>query len=86
MLRIGVVGYGYWGPNIVRNLMNTDGVTVALVCDINPKSLVRLRHMYPSQEVTTNPDHVLSSPEIDAVAVVTPPSLHFPMARTACRT
>ena len=83
MLRIGVVGYGYWGPNIVRNLMNTDGVTVALVCDINPKSLVRLRHMYPSQEVTTNPDHVLSSPEIDAVAVVTPPSLHFPMARTA---
>ena len=83
MLRIGVVGYGYWGPNIVRNLMNTDGITVALVCDINPKSLVRLRHMYPSQEVTTNPDHVLSSPEIDAVAVVTPPSLHFPMARTA---
>jgi predicted dehydrogenase len=83
MLKIGVIGYGYWGPNIVRNFMNTVGATVASVSDVNPKSLVRVRSLYPSLEVTGNADDILSSPEIDAVAIITPPLLHFPMAKAA---
>jgi len=83
VLKIGVVGYGYWGPNIVRNFMNTKGGTVVAVSDVNPNSQVRVRSLYPSLEVTGIADDILASPEIDAVAIVTPPLLHFPMAKTA---
>ncbi len=83
MLKIGVIGYGYWGPNIVRNFINAGGATVVSVSDINPSSLARVRSMHPSVEVTQNPDDILLSPEIDAVAIVTPPLLHFPMAKKA---
>jgi len=83
MLKIGVIGYGYWGPNVVRNFTNAGGAIVAAVSDINPNSLARVRSMHPSVEVTQNPDDILLSPEIDAVAIVTPPLLHFPMAKKA---
>src|SRR5216117_2373595 len=83
VLKIGVVGYGYWGPNIVRNFMNAKGGTVVAVSDVNPNSQVRVRSLYPSLEVTGIADDILASPEIDAVAIVTPPLLHFPMAKTA---
>src|SRR5215510_8012426 len=82
-LRIGVIGYGYWGPNVVRNLYNTPNATVVSVCDLNPKSLQRVRRTYPTMEVTTNPDDLLTSTEIDAIAVVTPISHHFPLAKKA---
>ena len=83
MLNIGVIGYGYWGPNVVRNFMNTEGGTVASVSDVNPKALVRVRNTYPALDVTVNADDILLSPKIDAVAIVTPTSLHFPMAKAA---
>ena len=83
VLKIGVVGYGYWGPNIVRNFMNAKGGTVVAVSDVNPNSQVRVRSLYPSLEVTGIADDILASPEIDAVAIVTPPLLHCPMAKTA---
>src|SRR5436190_23246880 len=83
VLKIGVVGYGYWGPNIVRNFINAKGGTVVAVSDVNPNSQVRVRSLYPSLEVTGIADDILASPEIDAVAIVTPPLLHFPMAKTA---
>src|SRR5438552_4832740 len=76
-VRIGVIGYGYWGPNVVRNFYNTPNAVVASVCDLNPKSLQRVRRTYPSMEVTTNPADILTNPEIDAVAIVTPISHHF---------
>jgi predicted dehydrogenase len=82
-LKIGVIGYGYWGPNVVRNFYNAPNVTVSSVCDLNPKSLERVRSVYPSIEVTTNPDDVLTNPEIDAIAVVTPISHHYPLAKKA---
>jgi predicted dehydrogenase len=82
-LRIGVIGYGYWGPNIVRNFYNAGNATVVSVCDLNPKSLQRVRRMYPTMAVTTNPDELLTSPEIDAIAIVTPITHHFPLAKKA---
>src|SRR5215510_11097618 len=83
MLKIGVIGYGYWGPNIVRNFHNASNAVVATVCDMSPKALDRVRKSYPSIEVTTDTLDILKSPEIDAVAIVTPISHHFPLAQAA---
>ena len=82
-LNIGVIGYGYWGPNVVRNFYNNPDACVASVCDLNVKSLQRVRRMYPSMETTTDPADILSNPQIDAVAIVTPISQHFPLAKRA---
>jgi predicted dehydrogenase len=82
-LRVGVIGYGYWGPNVVRNFHNTPNAVVASVCDVNAKSLDRVRRSYPSIAVTTDPLDVLRSPAIDAVAIVTPISHHFSLAQLA---
>lgn len=83
MIRIGVIGYGYWGPNIVRNFYNARGASVEVVCDLSPKSHARVKSTYPSMEVTSNSDDVLTSPNIDAVAIVTPVSTHFSLAKKA---
>jgi len=82
-LKIGVIGYGYWGPNVVRNFYNTPDATVVAVCDLSPKSLQRVLRTYPSMQVTTNPADILTSPDIDAVAIVTPISHHFGLAKAA---
>jgi len=83
MLRIGVIGYGYWGPNIVRNFAAAEGASVVCVCDVNPKSLERVKSAYPGLRTTSNFDEFLVSPDIDAVAIVTPVSTHFPLAKKA---
>jgi len=82
-LKIGVIGYGYWGPNVVRNFYNADNATVAYVADLSPKSLQRVRQTYPTMPVTTNPAEVFTDPGIDAVAIVTPITYHFPLAKQA---
>jgi len=82
-INIGVIGYGYWGPNIVRNFHNASNAAVVSVCDLNPKSLDRVRKSYPSVTVTTDPADILNNPLIDAVAIVTPVSHHFPLAKKA---
>lgn len=82
-INVGVIGYGYWGPNIVRNFHNASNATVVSVCDLNPKSLERVRRSYPSVGVTTDSDDILNNPAIDAVAIVTPVSHHFPLAKKA---
>src|SRR5678815_4935929 len=82
-VRIGVIGYGYWGPNIVRNFHNTNNAVVASVCDINPKALERVQRSYPSVTTTLDPMEIITSPHIDAVAIVTPITHHFPLAKKA---
>ena len=82
-INVGVIGYGYWGPNIVRNFHNASNAAVVSVCDLNPKSLERVRKSYPSVAVTTDPADILNNPGIDAVAIVTPVSHHFPLAKKA---
>jgi len=85
MIRIGVIGYGYWGPNIVRNLFSIDGFRVQTVCDKNPQSLARVSQAYPSVATTLDPQDVLESPHIDAVAIVTPVWSHFELAKAALK-
>jgi predicted dehydrogenase len=83
MIQIGVIGYGYWGPNIVRNIQSTPGARVATICDKDPETVKRALQLCPSAAVTTDPFAVTSSHEIDAVAVVTPVWTHFELAKAA---
>lgn len=83
MIRIGVIGYGYWGPNIVRNFIGLSDCEVVAVCDRSRDVLARAGKLYPSIRLTTEPDEVLAAADIDAVAVVTPVSSHYDFARRA---
>ena len=82
-LKIGVIGYGYWGPNVVRNFYNVPDATIVSVADVSQKSLDRVRAVYPSMELTTNANDILTNPGIDAVAIVTPISHHHALAKKA---
>jgi predicted dehydrogenase len=83
MIKIGVIGYGYWGPNIVRNFNGLEGVSVATICDSNDQSLGRARKMYPGVQTTKDCGDLLNAADIDAVAVVTPVSTHYELAKRA---
>ena len=83
MIRMGVVGYGYWGPNIVRNLRSLEGCEVAAVCDQSPAAVKRIKQAHPDLTVTTQSSELLTSAEIDAIAVVTPVRTHFELAKAA---
>jgi predicted dehydrogenase len=82
-VRVGVIGYGYWGPNIVRNLHSLDECEVVMVCDKSPDALRRAQRAYPSFEFTTDFNAVLTSPEVDAIAVITPVWTHYELAKAA---
>jgi predicted dehydrogenase len=83
MVKFGVIGYGYWGPNVVRNLQSIAGAEVLSVCDKSSAARRKVHRAYPSIYVTADPSEVMSSPEIDAVAVVTPVWTHFELAKMA---
>lgn len=85
MIRFGVIGYGYWGPNIVRNLRSLDSTQVVAICDQNDAALRRAKHAFPEVQVTTDADELLSSPEVDAIAVITPVWTHFELAKGALK-
>jgi predicted dehydrogenase len=85
MIHIGVIGYGYWGPNIVRNFMEAPGATVDAVSDVRPERLDQLRTRYPSIKTTTDPGDIFTDPNIDAICVVTPVSTHFELALKALK-
>jgi predicted dehydrogenase len=85
MIRVGVIGYGYWGPNIVRNFMEVPGATVVVVSDVCVERLDQVRLRYPSVKVTTNARELFADPQIDAIIVVTPVSTHFELAVEALR-
>lgn len=83
MVRVGVIGYGYWGPNIVRNLRGLDSAKVEMVCDKNSAALARARKHYPEVRTVSDPAEILASPEIDAVAIITPVWTHYELAKRA---
>jgi predicted dehydrogenase len=83
MINIGVIGYGYWGPNIVRNFTGLDGAQVHSVCDFDPNVQGKIRKAYPNTLVTSDPNDILNSPEIDVVAVITPVSSHYELTKKA---
>jgi len=83
VVKFGVIGYGYWGPNVVRNLDQLDGSEVLGVCDKSPAARKRLHKTYPHIKVVGETAELLSSPEIDAIAVVTPVWTHYELTKAA---
>ena len=83
MIRVGVIGYGYWGPNVVRNLHSLDSTRVEMVCDRTPAALARVRKSYPSITTVSDPAEILTSPQLDAVAIITPVWTHYQLAKAA---
>lgn len=82
-IRVGVIGYGYWGPNVVRNLFALDACTVIALCDKNPAALQKALRIYPGLRTTTDENELLTAPDIDAVAIITPVWTHYPLAKAA---
>lgn len=79
-MRTGVIGYGYWGPNLVRNFGACDRTDVKTVSDMNKEQLKRCKNMYPAVQVTTNYKDIVNDPEIDIVAIATPVATHYQLA------
>ena len=82
-ISIGVIGYGYWGPNIVRNFFNTPDCTVKAVADGRPERLAVLAKTFPGIQGVANGDDVINDPSIDAVVIATPVFTHFSLAKKA---
>src|SRR5580693_3144641 len=83
VVKFGVVGYGYWGPNVVRNLDQLDGSAVVAVCDKSPAARKRIHKTYPHTKVVAETAELMSSTEIDAVAIVTPVWTHYELTKAA---
>lgn len=83
MIGVGIIGYGYWGPNLVRNFVETPDCRVVSVSDLRTDRLALVTSRYPHIATTTDCDELLDDPKIDAVAVCTPVSSHFDLATKA---
>jgi predicted dehydrogenase len=85
MIGVGVIGYGYWGPNLVRNFAECKGAAVRMVCDLRKDQLDKVERRYPGVRVTTTPADVWNDPAVDAVVIATPVQHHFELAMAALR-
>jgi predicted dehydrogenase len=83
MIRVGIVGYGYWGPNVFRNFNGLENAEVVAVCDRRPAVLQKVGRSNPSVRLCNEPQQILQATDIDVVAVVTPVSTHYELAREA---
>jgi predicted dehydrogenase len=84
-VRVGVVGLGYWGPNIARNLAAIDGCEVRWLCDGDPRALDRLASSFPGARTTTKLDELLADGDLDAIALATPVPTHAELAIAVAR-
>ena len=83
MLRVGVIGCGYWGPKLIRNFMTYSETELIWACDVDEKRLDKVSSLYPGVQRTTDLDDLLADGGLDGVAIATPVNTHFPIAR-AC--
>jgi predicted dehydrogenase len=83
MLNFGVIGYGYWGPNIVRNLKGLEGCHLAGICDQSPAARNRIHAAYPDTPVYSDSRELICSPDTDAIAVITPVWTHYELTKAA---
>lgn len=83
LVRIGVIGCGYWGPNLVRNFSKLETAQLVAVSDQAFGKLESIRRQYPALTTYSDPQQLISAPDVDAVAIATPISTHYALARTA---
>src|SRR2546423_6507063 len=83
LIKLGVVGCGYWGPNLVRNLRQSHECNLKLLCDISEQRLRHMHRLYPDLQTTTRFDDLLKDSEIDGIVIATPARFHYEMAKAA---
>ena len=81
MIKIGVIGCGYWGPNLIRNFNNTPGCEMVICCDMQDERLERIKSRFPGIKTTKKHEDLLNS-DLDAVAIATPVWTHYPLAKS----
>ena len=86
MIRVGIIGYGYWGPNLLRNFAEMQGAEVAGVADLDRTKLASVERRFPTVKVMTDFQELLKDPSIDAIAVATPVATHFELGMATLRT
>lgn len=85
MINVGIIGFGYWGPNLVRNFMMSDETSVAMVADVSKDRLARVGNLYPNVRTTTSAINLIDDPGVDAVVIATPVATHFELAMAALK-
>jgi predicted dehydrogenase len=85
MIKVGVIGYGYWGPNLVRNFMVAPGSAVTSVCDLNKERLSSLGKLYPGVKTYCDSSELINDRQVDAVVIATPVFSHFDLAMAALK-
>jgi len=81
MIKVAVIGCGYWGPNLIRNFIQIPESKVEYCCDLDEAKLKRIKSLYPEPKVTRNYQEVLNDPGVEAIAIATPVSTHFGLAK-----
>jgi predicted dehydrogenase len=82
-IKVGVIGCGYWGPNLLRNIAENDGAELRWICDLDLKRATAMGRRYPAARVTADLNELLTDPALDAVIIATPVGTHFDFARAA---
>ena len=82
-IKVGIVGCGYWGPNLARNLRQTPGCELKLICDASEQRLSHMKRLHPEVATTRRFEDLLNGADLDAVVIATPVRFHYEMAK-AC--
>src|SRR3954453_14203461 len=82
-VNVGLIGLGYWGPNLLRGLFELPDVEVSYICDLDPERLERFSRRYPSARATRDFENLLADPHVDAIVIATPVFTHFGLASRA---
>jgi len=83
MVNVGIIGFGYWGPNLARNFSTSQRARLKAICDTRANRLSLAASIYPFIKPYQSPDELVRDPEVDLVAVVTPVSTHYELAKKA---
>src|SRR3954463_11546668 len=82
-IKVGVVGCGYWGPNLIRNFRSLSDCSLSVMCDVSEARLKHLRTLYPEVEGSTDFSHMLNGAGLDAMVIATAVRHHFTMAKAS---
>jgi predicted dehydrogenase len=82
-IKVGVVGCGYWGPNLIRNFRALPDCSLKYMCDLSAERIKHLRTLYPEVKGESNFENLINNPNVDAVVIATAVKLHYPMAKAA---
>ena len=83
MIKIGLIGYGYWGPNLARNFYNNPDFELSAICDFSPDRLEVASSLYPQAKALSQVEEIFDDKQLDAIAIATPVSTHFDLAKKA---